>query len=60
MGMKFFPSFFSNFTTKKVFQFLITPLGFEQCIDKANVFRDRLRQSGKLLFISIFEQCSKA
>jgi len=37
---------------KRVFQFLITPSGFEQCIDKANVFRDRFRQSGKLLFIS--------
>ena len=24
---------------KRVFQFLITPSGFEQCVDKANVFR---------------------
>ena len=35
-----------------IFQFLITPSGFEQCVDKPNIFRDRLRQPGKLLFIS--------
>ena len=27
---------------KRVFQFLITPSDFEECMDKANVFKDRL------------------
>ena len=34
MGMNFFPSFFSNFTKKRVFQFLIATPGVKLCWDK--------------------------